>query len=67
MLGTNWTAPHQGDDLRTLLVAFGLTHLIESGDEDRKTNIRLTGNPITEYDRRRLRCATLKELSIIDP
>jgi len=53
MLGTDWTAPGEGDDLATILQALG--GCVKVGDETRRTNIRLTGEPIQEYDRQRIR------------
>jgi len=66
MLGTEWTAPKEGDNLRTILLAFDLPHHLKPGDENRPTSLRLTGEPITDYDRQRLTCATVRELGIVD-
>jgi len=52
-LGTDWTPPGEGGDLKSILEAFGKP--IEAGDETRSTNIRLTGQPLIPYDGDRLK------------
>ena len=57
MLGTDWTKTGEGERLDKLLVALG--EPVRPGDETRKTNLKLTGFPVTEYDRERIRHVTL--------
>jgi hypothetical protein len=52
-LGTDWTAPLEGDDLATILRAMDKPVL--PGDETRKTNLRLTSAPLQPYDYDRMR------------
>ena len=57
MLGTDWTADGQGDRLDVLLIALG--EPVKDGDDQQWTNLRLTGNPVTHYDRNRIRFVSL--------
>lgn len=56
-VATDWTEDGAGATLAALLTAAGRDVL--PGDEMRATNLRLTGEPWTEYDFERLRFATV--------
>ena len=57
MSGTDWTADGQGDSLAVILRFVG--GKIEPGDENRTTNLKLTGEPCCPYDVRRVAFATV--------
>ena len=56
-LGTMWVDPGKGERLDVLLAALGEPS--KRGDDKRGTNLRLTGAPIQEYDRQRLRATSV--------
>jgi len=59
MLGTAWTASGEGATVAELYIADD-PDCIVGGDlfeANRRTNLRLTGQPIQDYDRRRMEAA----------
>ena len=55
MLGTAWTAPQAGDWVADLAAAFETVPTCKGAGLFAPTNLRLTGHPIQEYDRDRLK------------
>lgn len=60
MDGTAWTDDGHGDNLATLMRAFG--QKVKDGDESRATNLRLTGLALTDRDYWRLYNATVGQI-----
>lgn len=65
MLGTQWTAPGNGATQLEIFKAFGASQtLIENAQAHpsftERTNLALTGAPITEYDWQRLESEAFK-------
>lgn len=61
MLGTMWTAPNEGSTIAELLRAFhGFRYEENVVSDSDKTNLRLTGEAITEYDWERLESDAFK-------
>ena len=56
-LGTDWVAPGKGASLADIYRA--LDELVSPSDENRITDLQLTGEPIVPYDRERLRNCTI--------
>lgn len=57
-LGTAWTTPGQGARLDVLLRLAG--EQTKDGDERLVTDLQLTGYPMQDYDRERIRQVTLR-------